>query len=207
MAQVHGLGLGEQHVVVHLVDALLGTGGRGVDAQHGTGGQRHHVLLVDGQPVLDAVTITLEHELGELHEGIDRGAVGPATLLVKRGGKVEVIHGHQRLDVVLEALVDEVGVVLHAFLVDLAGALGQQARPADGEAIGLEAHLRHQGDVLLVMVILVGGDLKAAGACRRLLDVLYGRALAVGEGGTLNLVCGGGGAPEELVGEGLECLV
>src|SRR5690606_5779352 len=80
------------------------------------------------------------------------------------------------------------------------------ARPGDGEAVGLQAGVAHEGDVLGPAVVVVAGDVAGAAALdragARAERVPDGEAFAVLAGGALDLVGGGGGAPDEVLGEG-----
>ena len=53
---------------------------------------------------------------------------------------------------------EEPQVVGNAFLVYLAVAVGDDAAPADGEAVRREPQLAHEGHVLLKVVVAVGGN-------------------------------------------------
>src|SRR5690606_17249014 len=97
-------------------------------------------------------------------------------------------------------------VEVEALLVRLARAFRKDARPADGEAIGVGADVvLHQRNVFLVPVIVIVGDvagvavLDVAGRVRvRVPDRL---ALAVLVPRALDLIGRGGRAPEEAGGK------
>mmetsp|Transcript_61079 Transcript_61079/g.186410 ORF Transcript_61079/g.186410 Transcript_61079/m.186410 type:complete len:204 (-) Transcript_61079:77-688(-) len=78
-----------------------------------------------------------------------------------------MVHCDHGLDLVLDQLVDHIVVKLHALLVNAVGLDpgGNDARPRDRETIALDTHGRHHGDVLLVLVVEVIGDV-----ARRSLD-------------------------------------
>ena len=64
--------------------------------------------------------------------------------------------GHERLDAVLAAAVEDAVVEREAGLVGLGVvAVGEDAAPGDGHAEHVEAHLSEQRDVLLVMMVEV----------------------------------------------------
>ena len=66
--------------------------------------------------------------------------------------------GHQGLDAVLTALVKHVLIKFQARLVGLLiEAVGVNAAPGDAQAVALKAHLREQGDVLLVVMVKING--------------------------------------------------
>ena len=198
VAERHGLGLCEQHVVVGLVALLVRL--VAVLVEHD-----HHVLLVDGQPVLDLVAVLLEAHAAVADEVVDALTAGPAAvLLLQRLRQVEVVEGHDGRDAVSQAGVDHVVVVGDARGVDLAVTVGDDARPGDREAELVEARLGHEGDVLLVAVIVVGGHLPVGVARDDRRHVLDREPLAVLVPGALALVRGAGPTPEEPLGERLE---
>ncbi len=100
-----------------------------------------------------------------------------------------------------EELVDEAVVEVEALGVGCAGALREDARPGDGEAVGLEAEGLHESDVFFVAVVVIVGDVAGV--------AVVGLAGGVGEGVpdggaaaifvdcAFDLIGGGGGAPEE----------
>ncbi len=181
---------------------------------------RHHaaVDLVEGEPVLDQALVLAEAEVGVAHPDVDDLLVVPAAVLVREGQRELVVRERdQRLDAVLLALQEDVAVVLHASLVGRRlFARGEDAAHLDGQAEALEAHLRKEGDVLLVVVVEV--DALVAGIVRvgthtgrrhhaRLVDgaahddVGHREALAVGVVAALKLVGSGGAAPQEPFGK------
>ena len=199
MAKCHRFCLCNHHIMVLLIQFLgdilnagrvKGTDDRACESQH--------ILFVDGQPELCTVAEVLKHHLCKVDKSVDGIPVAPAALCLDSGGQVKMIHRDQRLDVVFEAFVNQVVVVFNAFGVDCAGPFGNQAGPGDRKAVGLEAHFRHQFDVLFVVMVLVGSDLKIRGSFGNDLDVLYRRAFAVFEAGALNLVGRGGSTPEKV---------
>jgi hypothetical protein len=62
------------------------------------------------------------------------------------------------LEVLLDKLGDDIVVVFHTFLIDRTLAEGEDARPGDGEAEGRDAEVLQAGEVLLVEVVVRGGD-------------------------------------------------
>ena len=195
-------------VEVLLAEPVLGRG----DAAGQEGLMEHGVDLVEGEPVLDPLAIALEQGAGVALEEADEAAVGPAVVgagQVERG--LVVADGDQRLDAVLLELVEDPVVEGQPLLVGLGLVTEREdAAPGDGEAEDLEAHLRQQGDVLGVTVVEVDGLELEVVRCGGLggrgqdapgHDVLDGQALAVLVVGALDLVGGGGSAPQEAAGE------
>src|SRR5690606_14467945 len=84
------------------------------------------------------------------------------------------------------------------------------AGPGQGETVGAQAEFGHERDVLAPAVVVVGGDVAgvavadpAGGAG---VGVPDGRCAAVLRGGSLDLVGGRRGTPEEALGEGAGCV-
>ena len=96
--------------------------------------------------------------------------LGPAAAILLRLRHVPVIQRGKGYDARLKQSIDEAAVEVQPCLVDFARPIGQDARPGDREAVGLEADRLHQGDVVGPAVIVVAGDV-AVGA----VDDLAGR--------------------------------
>ena len=153
----------------------------------------------------DAVGELADGVVGVVREGLGGGATGPAAFVLESLGEIPVKEGAEGLDVGGEQGVDEAFVEVDAFGVRRAGALRENARPCDGEAEAFGAEALHQLDVLLVAVVEVVGDVAGL--------ALEGFAGGVGEGipdggaaavlvdSAFDLIGGGGGAPDEVVGE------
>ena len=98
---------------------------------------------------------------------------------------------------------DDLVVEGDALRVDGAVAVGDDPGPGHGEAVGLEAQLLHQVDVLLPVMVEVGGDLGVSllvGALEGV-EVGHGHALAALVPAALDLESGGSRAPPEVLGE------
>src|SRR5262249_19763255 len=104
-----------------------------------------------------------------------------------------------------EQLVYEAVVEVETFRVRLAGALGEDPRPGDGEPIGVRAETLHQRDVLLVPVVVVVSDVAGVIVLDVPGSVAIGipdrQALAVLVPRALDLVRGRADAPVEAVRE------
>ena len=164
----------------------------------------HDVLLVDREPVLNAVAEPLKEDARIALEGVDGLAVGPPAPLVEGERQVKVEHRDDGRDVMGEKFVNERLVERHALLVDLSHAIGDDARPGDREAVRLHAHLRHEGDVLAEAVVVVARDLEIRHTRHRLVEVLHGHALAILVPRALDLVGRGGSTPQEVIRKRLE---
>ena len=92
-------------------------------------------------------------------------------------------------------------VELHALGVHLAGALGEDAAPGDGEANTVDAKLLAQLQVHRILVVEVGGGIGREAALG-LQEVVPGDlALTVGAGLALYLVGSSGAAKDKVLGE------
>ncbi len=165
--------VGEDGVMANLIDAggwKLEAGGVAAvfvaDVDEGT-------HLVQGHEVLDAVGEMFGDVAGVVGEGFGGVAGLPAAFVFEGLGEVPVEERAVGLDVGGEELVDEAVVEVEALGVGRAGALREDARPGDGEAVGLEAEGLHELDVFFVAVVVVVGDVAGvsvvglAGQCGR----------------------------------------
>ena len=92
-------------------------------------------------------------------------------------------------------------VELHALGVHLAGALGEDAAPGDGEANTVDAKLLAQLQVHRILVVEVGGGIGREAALG-LQEVVPGDlALTVGAGLALYLVGSSGAAKDKVLGK------
>ncbi len=226
MRVADGAARGHELVVEGLVAGLEG----GVDAGGGALVALDHrglkevahvhgaaVDLVEGQPVGHLVVVAVKDGLGVLLKDGDELAGGPAVVLLDQViGHLVVGHGDQGLDAVGAAAVKDAVVEGKAGLVGLlVVAVGEDAAPRDGHAEHVEAHLGEEGDVLLVVVVevdavVVGVELVGVDVQGDLAGLLVGAAhevvvdrgaAAVDVPGALELVGGGGAAPEEALRE------
>ena len=162
--------------------------------------------------------IPLEADGGEPDEELDHlPAAEPAVGLGQMQRHLEVAQGDDRLDAVLVALVEEVIVELQTGFVGFQlVAVGEDAGPCDAGAEALEAHLREQPDVLLVVVVEVDGfvvgiilarldavgDPPGSGAGAGRDDVHDAQALAALIVAAFQLMRGHCAAPEKIVPKG-----
>ncbi len=156
--------------------------------------------LVERRPHRDAVAEHVVHGRRQVGEAVRRVAVGPAAGVLEGLGQVPVVERQPRVDPVPEQLVDEPVVERQPLRVDLSAAR-PDAGPGDGEAIGRQAELGHQRDVVGHAVVVVAGDVAVVAVRDRTRGVREGvpdrRRAAVLVGGALDLVRRRGGAPEE----------
>jgi len=135
----------------------------------------------------------------------DLGIEQAVEFHLEREGQVPVIERDPRRDAVGQEGVDEAVVEGDAGLVDRAAALRDDAAPRDGEAIGLEAHRLHQGNILVEPMVMVArhvGRVPLMGLARGVREgVPDAEAPAVLEPGALDLMGGRGRAPHEPFGK------
>ena len=140
-------------------------------------------------------------DMGVVCEPLWTVGVEPSALLLQCLGVVEVEDGGERSNLCREKAIDEAVVVGERFPIRLSGPLRQDARPAEGEAVGVEPHLAHVADVLGVAMVLVGGDKVGTsvfdGSGSGLEGLKDGAATAVSVERALDLNGGGRGSPEE----------
>lgn len=95
--------------------------------------------LVEGDPDLHPVPELVEEEAGVLLVPVDEGGVREPPQFLQGHRQVPVVHGHHGDDLVGQELVDQVVVVGEALLVDFVReAVGEDARPRDGEAVKVD---------------------------------------------------------------------
>jgi len=151
--------------------------------------------LIERDPML-TLRDGLEHDLGVVRE-VQRElllAQQAAVALVQSVGQVPVEQRDHGRDAGVEQVIDELDVEAEARLVNgvVAAAQRDDARPGDGEAVGLGAGLLEELDVLGGAVVGVAGDVAGAGAgdlAGNLAEgVPDGGAASVGFGSAFNLV-------------------
>jgi len=116
-----------------------------------------------------------------------------------------VIEGAERADFRIEERVGETLVMVKTPRIGLAGAIGLDARPRDGETVAGQIELLEECDVFFVAMVGVAGDVAGGGALHLAGGVHEavpdGFALAVFVPSAFDLVGSGGGAPDKLVGK------
>ena len=114
--------------------------------------------FVERHPVLDPVAKARREQRGIVGEPLHDLRVGEPPAILECQGQVPVEQVDQWLDASLEEAVDEAPIEVEPGLIDAAGPQGQDARPADAEAVGPDAGLGHQPDVIPVAMVVVAGD-------------------------------------------------
>src|SRR5262249_55518171 len=85
-------------------------------------------------------------------------AIGPAAGVFKRLREIPVVQRADGTDLCFEQSVGDTLIVIEALLIRGAGAIGLNPRPADREAAALQIELTHDGDILVVAMIGITGD-------------------------------------------------
>ena len=118
---------------------------------------QHDVDFVEGQPVFHQPVKFFKAGVGVAGEEIHHLTVAPGAVLRHQVHRhVEVAEGHQRLDVVLFALLEHRAVEGNAFLIrQRFVAVRVEAAPGNRGAEHRKAHLRHQGDVFFVAMVKI----------------------------------------------------
>ena len=161
MAESHNLSLCYHHVMILLISLLqnISTSLWNMKCTNQRTNQGQHILLIDSEPVLYSVTEVLEHNLSKVYEPVNGLTIAPGTALIKSSWHIEVEHGYQWLDVVLQALINKIIIVFNTFRIYSASSLRNKTAPGNGKTIGFKAHLCHESDIFLITVILVSTHL------------------------------------------------
>jgi len=164
-----------------------------------------HARLVEGHPRIHEVAELAEADARVFLEGLRRAALEPAALVLERLRGVPVEEGGRGPYAGGAEARGESPVKLHSLPVDRAAALGEDARPGDGETVGLEPEKAHELDVALEAMVMVAGDGGRVAVPDRSGErreaVPGGFALAVLVPRPLYLRRRGGGAPFEALGK------
>mmetsp|Transcript_1653 Transcript_1653/g.2722 ORF Transcript_1653/g.2722 Transcript_1653/m.2722 type:complete len:236 (-) Transcript_1653:458-1165(-) len=166
--EVHGGGVGQQHVVGHQVRlrgavALVALGAVGAAA----GGEAAHAVAVDGhrprlvqrEPALHAVPELLKAHVHVSLKIRHDLVTQPRPVLVVQGLRgVPVEQRHVRRDAGLLQEVEDAVVVGEARGVGRGAARGQHPRPGDGQPVGLHAQGLQYFDIIFYAVVLIIGN-------------------------------------------------
>ena len=172
----------------------------GVDAG-GVAEERRAPRFVEGRPHAHPIAQGVVHVERVLGEAGCRVAVRPPALLLQRLRQIPVVEGEPGQDARIQQLVDETLVEVDTGRVHRA-AVGPHARPRRREAIGVQAHVRHERDVVAVEVVVIAGDVAVVAVdhgvghpAERVPDRVATTVLA---GRTFDLEGRGGGAEQEV---------
>jgi hypothetical protein len=101
------------------------------------------------QPVIDAIAQALRHDLRVVGEGVSSRARGPAALRLQRRRKIPVIQLRHGRNATRQQCINQALVEIQARLIERTSPIRKHAGPGDGETVGVQAHRRHQVDILL----------------------------------------------------------
>ena len=153
-----------------------------------------HVGLIDGADIRKFAAQLLHHIADIALEVFNRGFYLPAALGNQPFGAGEVQQRRNRFHAVRLAAGNDLAVMLDFGRVELA-LLRLDARPLDGEAVGVQARIGQQFNVLLILIIMVAGNaarLGKAGVRQLLLRPVVGMNVVA-----LDLMGGSGRADKE----------
>ncbi len=157
--------------------------------------------LVERHPLFHAAIELAEHDLRIFGKPVRDVGVEPAAAIIERCRQVPVIEREQRLDVVLEQLVDEAVVEIQSCGVHLAGARGQDAAPRNAEAVRLHSELSHQRNIFGPTAIVIARDVASVAIAHQSVRVHEAmpdaRASAVSNRRAFDLICSGCTAPQK----------
>jgi hypothetical protein len=121
---------------------------RGVDepdvaarrSMHGPGiaEKREDPGFVENAPMRDAVPEGADGDVNVISEARGEIAMGPATSLFQFLGEIPMIEGAEWADFGFEERIGEMLVVVEAFRIGCAAAIGLDARPGNGETVACE---------------------------------------------------------------------
>lgn len=94
--------------------------------------------FVENAPMRDAVAEGADGDVNVIGEARGEIAMGPAAGFLQFLRKIPMIERAERADFGFEERVGEVLVVVEAFRIGCAGAIGLNARPGDGETIAVQ---------------------------------------------------------------------
>ena len=125
--------------------------------------------LVEGEPLMYPAFEVLCHLCGIACKRACRFLTAPAALFFQRLGQVPVIQSYIRLDPGFQQSIHKGIVIGKAFLVPVCAAVGGNAGPCHGKAVGFQVHGLQQCKVLFPAVVAVAGNvtgLAPVGAAR-----------------------------------------
>ena len=162
----------------------------------------HHPGLIQRRPQLDPVVELAEHDRGVLGKPLGCIGIEPTAAVIECRRQIPVVERHHGCNAVAEQRIRKAVVEGEPGRIDRARALRDHAAPGDAEAVGREAQLPHQRDIIRVAAIVVTGDIagitvahQAGGVRETLPDA---RRSTVGERGAFDLICRSRTTPQEI---------
>ena len=160
MQQLHGLSLGQKHVVILEIQRFLIRKALSFRNPDGTRMENHGVLLIDGKPVFYLGTKVGIQYLRVFDKCLNGIPTAPAALFLQHIRQIKVVHGNHRLYPVLSARLNHLVIKGNAYLVHRPCAFRQYPGPCHGKTVCLKPHLPHKRNVLLPAVVVVAGHSK-----------------------------------------------
>ena len=155
MAGIDGFGMAKVHNVIDLplvTEPILATL---ADPQPMAVADLH-ILLIDGQPVLDTVAEIFKTDTAVMFKCIDNGAVLPtAQFFLYPQRHVVVVQRDDGGNVMRHQFVDQRIIEGNSFRVDFSVRFGDDAGPGHGEPVAGQPAFRHKRHILLKMVVVV----------------------------------------------------
>jgi len=167
--------------------------------------KREDPRLIENAPVRNAVAEGANGHVNIVGEAGGEIAIGPAAGVFQFLRKVPMVEGAERTDFWFMESVGGTLVVFGARGIGRAGTVGLDAWPGDGKTVTGQVQGFKKSDVFLIAMIGITGNvacgsaLHFAGSVRE--AVPDGFALAVFGPGTFDLIGGGGGTPNKIVGK------
>ena len=199
--------LGQHHMMVLLIQFLCRGQLPAFWKADGAGMQDHGILFVDRQPVFYGIPKVLKQNISVFNKSIDCLPVQPPALFFEAVREIEMVHGHDRLDIVFQALCNHIPVKIKPFFVYFPGPFREDSCPCDRETVGFETKLSKQGDIFPVSVVVIAGNRKISDTFRMLVHINDRRALAILVYRAFNLIGGSRCAPEKSFREWFQFLV
>ena len=197
----HRRAVGLQHIMDHLKQILLlQLDTRGVTAME-MGNACEALGFIQGDKITYPVGESPADNPGVFREPVYALFIHPTALLLQGLGIIPMVEGNIGLNAVAQQLIDHRIIEGDALFIDSSDALRQNPGPAEGESVGLDAHLPHDGDVFLIAMVEVTGHI----AVMTLVDLAGGMGEYVPDalspaafiGSALNLIGAGSAAPDK----------
>ena len=158
--------------------------------------------LVEGEPLMYPPLEVLSHFCGILGKSVGGILAAPAALFFQRLGQIPVIQSYIRLDSGFQQGIHKGIVIGKAFLVPVCAAVGGNAGPCHGKAVGFQVHGLQQCKVLFPAVVAVAGNVTGIpvfGFARRMAEgIPDGRPAPILERAALDLIGRRRRAPDKL---------
>ena len=202
--RVDGRAMRQVHVMGGLAEsAAIGQPGR--MPGHAVTEQGEDRWLVEGREAPHAIAVARGDQRSIVGEPSGDVAVEPSAPVLERLRQVPVIQAEPGFDAGRQQPVDQAIVEGEAGLVHRPASRRHDARPGDGEPVGLHADPAHQRNVLGEAMVVVAGDIAGIAigdaAGNPAIAVPDAGAPPVGRGGAFDLIARGRNAPDEVASQ------